>query len=121
MSTEHDRFVSALAPAVEALGGTLIPPGAEGPGDLPVEWEGDVVCYLRADELHGALARLVSQVEREIGSSLPDMDREQKQNAIARLEEQGAFLLRGSVEDVASMMGVSRVTLYTYINAVSRP
>jgi predicted transcriptional regulator YheO len=47
------------------------------------------------------------------------MDRSQKQAAIRQLDEQGAFLLRGAVEDVAAMMEVSRVTLYSYLNAVS--
>lgn len=124
MSTDPQQanlaeFVAALEPAVIALGGSVVAIGDESPGDLPIEWHGEVACFLRTDELHGALARLVAHVEREIGAPLARMDRDQKQNAIARLEDQGAFLLRGSVEDVAAMMGVSRVTLYTYINAVS--
>jgi predicted transcriptional regulator YheO len=41
-----------------------------------------------------------------------------KQRAVARLDTHGAFLLRGSVDQVATMMNVSKVTLYAYINAV---
>lgn len=119
MPSDSKRLIDALTPVVDALGGTIVDKGAEEEGDVPVSWDGTTVCFVRPDELHSALARLVAQVERQIGARLAEMDRDQKQLAIARLEEQGAFLLRGSVEDVAALMGVSRVTLYTYINAVS--
>ena len=69
--------------------------------------------------LHGALDRMVADVERELGADLADMSRAQKQQAIARLDAQGAFLLRGSAEALASQMEVSKVTLYAYLNAVS--
>ena len=68
--------------------------------------------------LHGALDRMVADVEREIGAALADMSRAEKQQAIARLDAQGAFLLRGSAEALASQMEVSKVTLYAYLNAV---
>jgi len=68
--------------------------------------------------LHGALDRMIADVEREIGLPLADMARAEKQQAVARLDAHGAFLLRGSVDEVATMMNVSKVTLYAYINAV---
>ena len=68
--------------------------------------------------LHDALERLVADVEREIGVPINDMSRAQKQQAVARLDAHGAFLLRGSVEEVATLMHVSKVTLYAYLNAV---
>ena len=37
------------------------------------------------------------------------------------LHERGAFLLRKGVEDVATAMGVSRITIYNYINAMEQP
>jgi hypothetical protein len=46
------------------------------------------------------------------------MSRAQKQTTVRLLDEHGAFLLRGAVDDVASWMGVSRVTLYSYLNAI---
>ncbi len=42
-----------------------------------------------------------------------------KQAAVRLLEERGAFLLRGAVEDVAETMGVSRITIYNYLSAIS--
>ena len=34
------------------------------------------------------------------------------------LEERGAFQIRKSIEDVADAMGVSRITVYNYLNAI---
>jgi predicted transcriptional regulator YheO len=36
------------------------------------------------------------------------------------LDERGAFLLRGAVDDMARIMGVSRITIYNYLNAIDR-
>jgi predicted transcriptional regulator YheO len=36
------------------------------------------------------------------------------------LDERGAFELRRSVEDVADTFGVSRITIYNYLNATRR-
>lgn len=120
MSDDADQFLSALRPIVESLGASVLSSRSSRPGDEPVMWDGEVVAYLRPSELHGALERLVASVEREIGERLPEMDRAQKQAAVRRLDEHGAFLLRGAVEDVAQWMGVSKVTLYSYLNAIER-
>ncbi|MEM7096337.1 MAG: helix-turn-helix domain-containing protein [Actinomycetota bacterium] len=70
--------------------------------------------------LHDALDRMIADVEREIGAELVAMSRAQKQEAAARLEAQGAFLLRGSAEALAARMSISKVTLYAYLNALDR-
>jgi predicted transcriptional regulator YheO len=71
-------------------------------------------------DLRTALPRLIGQVERELGGRLRDLSREEKQRAIHRLEERGAFALRKSVEDIADAMGVSRMTVYTYLETMQR-
>lgn len=111
-------FVRSIRPIVEALGATVVPIRSARPGDLPVELDGETVAFVRNVELHGALGRLVAATEREIGVGLAEMSRDDKQVAVRRLDEMGAFLLRGAVEDVAALMGVSRVTLYTYLNTI---
>ena len=68
--------------------------------------------------LHGALARMIEQVEVELGGELPDLSREDKQRAVRLLDDRGAFLLRRSVDEVADALGVSRITVYNYLNAV---
>lgn len=118
-SPDEAAFLRAVRPIVEHLGATIVPERSHRPGDAPIEWNGSIVAFVRGSELHGALDRLVRGVEQELGCPLSEMDRSQKQVAIRQLDEQGAFLLRGAVEDVAAMMAVSRVTLYSYLNAVS--
>lgn len=117
----REEFLRSLRGVVENLGASIVPERSARLGDFEVEWGGEVVAYVRPAELHSAMGRMVSAVERELGCSLPQMTREQKQTAVRRLDEQGAFLLRGAVEDVAHLMGVSRVTLYTYLNAIQPP
>ena len=111
-------FLRDVLPLLEFLGGTLV--ADAGPGDLPVERSGRTIAYVRNAELHSALDRMIGAVERDAGARLSDMDRAEKQVAIRVLDEQGAFLLRGAVDQVARSMGVSRVTLYSYLNALER-
>jgi HTH domain len=113
-------FVLAVKPIVEALGATLVPADEREPGDMPLRWEGSIIAAVRMAPLHGALDRLIDAVEREFGASLPSLGREDKQRAIRLLDERGAFTLRRAVEDVADAMGVSRITVYNYLNALHR-
>ncbi len=94
--------------------------GADAPHDEPAAWEGVVIGGVRLPALHGVLNQIIESVERELGSSLKDLSRNDKQSAIRLLDERGAFILRRAVEDVADAMGVSRITVYNYLNALHR-
>ena len=113
-------LVLAMKPIIESLGASLVPLGLRDPGDLPLKWEGAEVAVVRMAPLHGALDRLIEGIEREFGTRLPLLAREEKQRAIRLLDERGAFTLRRAVEDVADAMGVSRITVYNYLNALHR-
>lgn len=113
-------LVEAVQPIIEALGAAVVAPEGRQPGDLPLTWNGEVVAAVRPAPLHGALDRLIEQVERDLGGKLPALSREDKQRAIRLLDERGAFILRRAVEDVADAMGVSRITVYNYLNALHR-
>ena len=67
--------------------------------------------------LHNALRRMMAGVEDELGARLAELSREGKQAAVRLLDARGAFLLRRAVDDVADAMGVSRITIYNYLNA----
>ena len=67
--------------------------------------------------LHDAMARMIAGVEDELGDQLSELSREGKQAAVRMLDARGAFLLRRAVDDVADAMGVSRITIYNYLNA----
>jgi len=75
---------------------------------------------VRLPALHGAMDRLIDSVERELGGKLALLSRAEKQRAIRLLDERGAFILRRAVEDVADAMGVSRITVYNYLNSLHR-
>jgi len=102
------------------MGCTIVPTAEREAADVPIIVDGEVVAIVRLPALHGALDRLIDAVEREMGARLPEMNREQKQLAIRLLDERGAFMLRRAVEDVADAMGVSRITVYNYLNAIHR-
>jgi hypothetical protein len=110
----------AVRPVVDAVGATLVPPEEREASDVPLVWEGRVVAAVRMPPLHGALDRLIEAVETELGGRLPDLGREDKQRAVRMLDERGAFTLRRAVEQVADAMGVSRITVYNYLNAIHR-
>jgi len=121
--SSHGRahpLVVAVRPLVDAMGGRLVAPDSQEPGDVPLSWDGEIVAAVRLPPLHGALDRLIDGVEAELGARLPVLGREDKQRAVRMLDERGAFILRRAVEDVADAMGVSRITVYNYLNAIHR-
>jgi hypothetical protein len=113
-------LILSVKPVVEMLGAQLVALEDREPGDIPLKWEGSEIAVVRLAPLHGALDRLIEGVEREFGTRLPLLSREDKQRAIRLLDERGAFTLRRAVEDVADAMGVSRITVYNYLNALHR-
>jgi len=110
-------LLQALRPIAKTLGAKIVPPKRMEPGDLPLEWEGEVVGGFRQAGLNGALDRLLDRMEREFGAPLDQLDREGKQEVVRRLDEEGAFVIRKAVEEVADALGVSRFTVYNYLNA----
>jgi hypothetical protein len=108
-------LLDALRPVAEALDATIVPKARLEDGDIELRWEGKVVGGIRLPE-PGGLTVHVAAVERELGQSLADCDRDGKQRAVKLLAERGAFRLRKSVEEVAALLGVSRFTVYNYLN-----
>jgi hypothetical protein len=113
-------LINATKPVVDAVGASFVPVSEAEAGDVELIWDGEVVGAVRLPPLHGALDRLIATVEAELGGRLPLLSREDKQKAIRLLDERGAFILRRAVEDVADAMGVSRITVYNYLNAIHR-
>lgn len=108
----------AIAPLLERIGGTAVPADQQKPGDIVLYWDGSPAVAVRVpgEELTSALDRMIRAVETELGANLPDLPRPDKQKAVRLLEERGAFNMRKSVESVAKALGVSRFTVYNYLN-----
>ncbi len=54
----------------------------------------------------------------EIGKHPATMNIDEKTRLTRQLEENGTFLLKGAVEQVAQMMGVTKFTVYNYLKKV---
>jgi hypothetical protein len=107
----------ALEPVAESLGATIVSGTRVQASDVPLHWEGELVGGLRLPGVQGTLDRLIAAVEQELDAPLNQLTREDKQAAVQMLSDRGAFGLRRSVETVAEAMGVSRFTIYNYLNA----
>ncbi len=119
MKRDAHPFLAAMKPVAKALDATIVSPSRMRASDIPLEWQGELLGGLRMPDLQGELARMIARVERELDSPLGEMSRENKQRAVRMLEDRGAFALRKSIDEVADAMGVSRITIYNYLNAVS--
>ncbi|WP_414167627.1 helix-turn-helix domain-containing protein [Streptoverticillium reticulum] len=115
MSDEHP-FRAAVEPLVDALGGQLLEPEAAGADDVVLSWEGRPVVAVRLPHLADSLDRILSDLERRHGMPLAQLGRKEKQSVVRNLEARGAFTLRHGVETVAAALGVSRFTVYNYLN-----
>ena len=113
-------LIRSVKPVVDAVGASFVAVGDMEASDVPLVWEGRAIAAVRMPPLHGALDRLIDAVEVELGGRLPMLSRDDKQRAVRLLDERGAFILRRAVEDVADAMGVSRITVYNYLNAIHR-
>ncbi len=137
-----DGLLAALQPLLDRVGGVVVE-GAPVPSDVPVPWQGEAVLHIRlaagaagagsagvpvpaaqaasapeGTDLSDGLARLIAEVETELGGSLAGLPRAQKQHAVRLLEERGAFEMRRSAETVAESLGLTRFTVYNYLNRI---
>jgi uncharacterized protein YqgV (UPF0045/DUF77 family) len=71
-----------------------------------------------ATDFTDGLARLIASVEDELGGALAALPRAEKQHAVRLLEERGAFEMRRSAETVAEALGLTRFTVYNYLNRI---
>lgn len=109
-------FIAAVKPLVDAMGGELMAPGDARADDVVLAWEGSDVVAVRLPQLADSLDHILAALERTYGMPLADLDRKSKQSAVRTLEARGAFSVRHGVETVASALGVSRFTVYNYLN-----
>lgn len=117
---DAESFLSAVRPVARALGGRIVPAERMGSAAVPLVWKGRVVGGLERSvpsDLRNGLASFVAQIESELGGQLATLSRIDKQRAVRKLDERGAFAIRNAVDEVADAMGVSRVTVYNYLNA----
>lgn len=113
--SEHP-LVAAVKPLVDAMGAELLVPEQAGVDDVVLAWEGEDVLAVRLPQLSESLDHILAAMERRHGMPLAELDRKSKQEAVRILEARGAFSVRHGVETVAGALGVSRFTVYNYLN-----
>ncbi|MFF4097027.1 helix-turn-helix domain-containing protein [Streptomyces sp. NPDC001834] len=109
-------LVAAVKPLVDAMGAELLGPGQARADDVVLAWEGEDVVAVRLPQLSESLDHILTAMERRYGMPLAGLDRRAKQAVVRSLEARGAFSVRHGVETVASALGVSRFTVYNYLN-----
>lgn len=112
----EEPFITAVKPLVDAMGGLMLPPDQAGPDDVVLSWQGAGVVAVRLPQLADSLDHILAAMERAQGRPLAELDRKSKQEVVRILEARGAFSVRHGVETVASALGVSRFTVYNYLN-----
>ncbi|MEU6082708.1 helix-turn-helix domain-containing protein [Streptomyces sp. NPDC047108] len=109
-------FIAAVKPLVDAMGGDMVAPEAAQGDDVVLAWEGRDVVAVRLPHLSDSLDHILAELERRHGVPLSELERKEKQSVVRILEARGAFSVRHGVETVASALGVSRFTVYNYLN-----
>ena len=119
-------LLDAVRPLLDRVGGELVPRAELQDTDVELLWEGEVVGGVRlpsagsVPEGSGSLDQMLSDLAGELGAPLTELPRAEKQRAVRVLEERGAFAYRKSAETVAEALGVTRFTVYNYLNRSSR-
>ncbi|MCF3962345.1 helix-turn-helix domain-containing protein [Streptomyces fuscigenes] len=98
------------------MGGQVLSPADAGPDDVVLSWEQAPVLAVRLPQLADSLDHILAALERTHGKPLAELDRRAKQSVVRGLEARGAFSVRHGVETVAGALGVSRFTVYNYLN-----
>jgi predicted transcriptional regulator YheO len=68
------------------------------------------------ENVEGIVDQLIQQIIQN--SVRPVMKRHEKIELIRFMDEKGIFLMKGSVEKVASLLGISKVTVYSYLDEI---
>ncbi|BBJ40220.1 helix-turn-helix domain-containing protein [Streptomyces antimycoticus] len=117
MSVPADHpFAAAVRPLVDAMGGEMIAPDRARGDDVVLSWEGRPVVAVRLPHISDSLDHILADLQRRHGVPLSALDRKTKQAVVRHLEQRGAFSVRHGVETVAGALGVSRFTVYNYLN-----
>ena len=71
-----------------------------------------------ANNVNEVAKGIISEVMNKQSIPVPRMDRSEKLEIVRELDTRGLFLVKGAVEHVASCLGISKYTLYSYMDQV---
>lgn len=93
----------------QALIGTLLPAAS-----------GARAKETHAPDISTVLDSLFESAVDAVGRPVPLMDRADRMEVLAMLDQQGAFEIRRSVETVSRRLGISKVTAYAYLDELRK-
>lgn len=70
------------------------------------------------NSVNDVLSNIVSSTLDQLGKPVAYMNKEEKVNVVKKLDEQGAFLIKGAIDYVAKVLCVSRYTIYNYLDEI---
>jgi predicted transcriptional regulator YheO len=71
-----------------------------------------------ADDINEVLRAVVAQAERQVGKEARYMGKSDRVAIVAELRRRGAFAVQRAVPFVADYLGVSRATVYAYLEEI---
>lgn len=70
------------------------------------------------NSVNDVLTNIVAQTLAATGKPVAYMNKEEKVGVVKKLNEQGAFLIKGAIDYVAKILCVSRYTVYNYLDEI---
>ncbi|MDH0867341.1 PAS domain-containing protein [Mitsuaria sp. GD03876] len=64
------------------------------------------------------MAEIIDEAVRRLGKPVSLMNKEEKTQAVQAMLKRGLFIVKGGVERAAAALGVSRFTVYNYLEAI---
>ncbi|MEJ5357486.1 MAG: PAS domain-containing protein [Desulfobacterales bacterium] len=81
-------------------------------------FDGDEKIETFATSIHETIEALFEQTIARIGKQPPYMSTPERIDLLRALEENGVFRIKGSVDQVARRMGISKYTVYGYLKKI---
>lgn len=71
-----------------------------------------------SNSVNDVLTNIVRQTIEDTGKPVAYMNKDEKVHVVKKLNEQGAFLIKGAIDYVAKILCVSRYTVYNYLDEI---
>lgn len=68
--------------------------------------------------VHDVIDEMINSVIKEFNKPATALEMHEKIEVVRKLEERGAFLIKGALDYLATMLGVSKYTLYNYLQKI---
>lgn len=73
-----------------------------------------------AKNIEEVFEKLIENTLLDMGSPINEISREDKIHFVKQLDEKGIFLIQGSVERIAEILGVTKQTVYNYLEIIRK-